>query len=370
MVEYRNIKNVPQYVLGHGALAATRELLRACRQTRVAPSRSTVPIFVIDEFFGTGPGAAALAPLAIEVGDGVRFVSTVHEPTTDGVDHLMADLRAAGHTAPCVIVGMGGGTTLDIAKAIANLFTNPGRASDYQGWDLVQRPGIYKVGIPTISGTGAESSRTCVLTNRETGLKLGMNSDHTLYDQLVLDPDLPATVERNQYFYTGMDAYIHCVESLAGRYRNPIGDALSAQTLSLCRRVFLDGDMMSSENRERLMTASYLGGSAIATSFVGVVHPLSAGLSVVLGIHHCLANCIVMSVMEEFYLDAWTEFQAMLAAQDVVIPSGVCADATDDQIARMCAAAMLHEKPLANALGPDFRAILTPARAAKLFRRM
>lgn len=60
-----------------------------------------------------------------------------------------------------------------------------------------------------------------MLTNHETGFKLGMNSDHTLYDQLVLDPSLSATVHRNQYFHTGMDAYIHCVESLSGRFRNP-----------------------------------------------------------------------------------------------------------------------------------------------------
>ncbi len=67
---------------------------------------------------------------------------------------------------------------------MANLLTNGGKAEDYQGWDLVKKPAIYKIGIPTISGTGAEASRTCVMTNSKSGIKLGMNSDFTIYDQL------------------------------------------------------------------------------------------------------------------------------------------------------------------------------------------
>ena len=85
---------------------------------------------------------------------------------------------------------MGGGIAIDVAKAISNLLTNSGSAADYQGWDLVKHPGVFKIGIPTLSGTGAEATRTCVLTNKENGLKLGMNSDFTVYDQVILDPNL------------------------------------------------------------------------------------------------------------------------------------------------------------------------------------
>lgn len=69
------------------------------------------------------------------------------------------EINTASKTGlPVAIIGMGGGCTLDTAKAISNLLTNGGKAEDYQGWDLVKVPGIYKIGIPTISGTGAESS--------------------------------------------------------------------------------------------------------------------------------------------------------------------------------------------------------------------
>ena len=363
----RNIKNVPQYVFGKGSISAVASLVDA---RRPAPESATaIPaVFLIDEFFSARQ--QTFAPLGIRPTDALRFVNTSEEPTTGGIDQLMQELRESGFRQPCAIVAMGGGTTMDTAKAVANLFTNPGKAADYQGWDLVRAPGTYKIGIPTISGTGAESSRTCVLTNHETGLKLGMNSDHTLFDQLVLDPQLSATVERNQHFYTGMDAYIHCVESLSGRYRNPVGDALSAAVLDLCRRVFLEDDMMADANRERLMVASYLGGCALATSYVGLVHPLSAGLSVVLGMHHCIANCVTMQALAEFYPEASREFHSMVRAQRVAIPAGVCSGLSDDEIERMCDAASMHEKPLANALGPDFRNALTRSRMKELYQRM
>ena len=146
---------------------------------------------------------------------------------------------------------------------------------------------------------------------------LGMNSDHTVFDHVIMDPELTATVPRDQYFHTGMDAYIHCIESLGGSYRNAIGDAYSRETINLCRQVFGPGDMMAPDRREQLMVAAYLGGCAIATSYVGVVHPLSAGLSVVLGIHHCVGNCIVMRAMRDFYPAAYDEFWGWVDGQRV-----------------------------------------------------
>ena len=178
------------------------------------------------------------------------------------------------------------------------------------------------------------------------------------------------TVPRNQYFFTGMDAYIHCVEALAGSYRNAIGDAFSRETINLCRSVFESRDMKSAENREKLMVASYLGGCSIATSYVGVVHPFSAGLSVVLGTHHCIANCIVMRAMEEFYPAAFEEFWSMVDAQGVEMPLGICRNLTDQQYSDLYDATIIHEKPLTNALGPVFKEILTKEKVIDLFKKM
>jgi 3-deoxy-alpha-D-manno-octulosonate 8-oxidase len=208
------------------------------------------------------------------------------------------------------------------------------------------------------------------MTNKKTGLKLGMNSDFTVYDQLILDPVLTKSVPRDQYFYTGMDAYIHCIESLNGSYRNAIGDAYSAQTISLCREVFISNNMMSDENRSKMMVASYLGGCAIATSYVGVLHPFSAGLSVVLGTHHCIANCITMRAMEEFYPVEYKEFWQMVKQQEVRVPEGICRNLSDEQYDQLYASTIIHEKPLINALGENFKEVLTKDKVIDIFKRM
>jgi len=362
------VRNVGSFNFGRGAIADLAGHVTTRRDLARAQGADERVIFVIDQFFRGRKDI--LSRLPQQDGDVVLIVDTTDEPTTAGIDALVADVRAQGISIPATIVGFGGGITLDTAKAIANLLTNPGSAADYQGWDLVKNPAVHKIGVPTISGTGAEATRTCVMTNKATGLKLGMNSDFTVFNHLVLDPDLTATVPRDQYFFTGMDAYIHCIEALAGSYRNAVGDAYSHETINLCQKVFLGDDMMSDQSREDLMVASYLGGSAIATSYVGVVHPFSAGLSVVLGIHHCVANCITMRAMKEFYPEAFDEFWTAVDRQRVVVPEGVARGLTDDQYKSLYDSTVVHSKPLTNALGEDYKKTLTFDKVVELFKMM
>tara|TARA_B100000795_G_C22794005_1_gene438422 strand:+ start:1199 stop:2305 length:1107 start_codon:yes stop_codon:yes gene_type:complete len=359
----KNVRNVSRYNIGIGAL---KELSKSISYVKKIEHSNA--IFLIDDYFENNN--EILNHLDIRDDDQVYFIQTKDEPSTDYINQLYDLLLKNSLKDPAVIIGMGGGLTMDVAKAISNLITNGGKSEDYQGWDLLKKPGIYKVGVPTISGTGSEATRTCVLTNKKTGLKLGMNSDFTVFDQLILDPELTKTVPKNQYFYTGMDAYIHCIESLNGSYRNPIGDSYSQQTINLCREIFMSNDMMSEENRSKLMVASYLGGCAIATSYVGVIHPFSAGLSVVLNIHHCVANCITMRAMSEFYPKEYAEFWEMVERQNIEIPKNICQNLTDDQYTKLYESTIIHDKPLTNALGVDFQNILTKDKVIELFKEM
>ena len=361
-----NARNVGQYIFQEGGLSLLSDVLQRRPKINLNPV-----LFIVDEFFQDG--SDVMSNLPIRKGDSVISVSTKDEPTTEHINELYESLLDGGLNAGgefCAIVGVGGGATLDTAKAVSNLLGNGGKAEDYQGWDLLQRPGVFKIGIPTVSGTGAEATRTCVMTSRKSGLKLGMNSDFSVFNQLILDPTLTATVPRRQYFFSGMDAFIHCIEALSGSYRNPIGDALSEKSLDLCRQVFLSDDMKADENRAKLMVASYLGGCAIATSYVGVVHPFSAGLSVVLGLHHGIANCIALNGLKDFYIDAHRDLNKMLEKQQVELPQAVCNALDQEDFDRLYDATIMHEKPLINALGSNFRNILTRERVFELFSRM
>lgn len=356
--------SVGTYWFGDGSLSH----LPLCLSRRRTETDNGAVVFVIDPFF---EGKVLIDELPIEAGDKVYFIDISHEPTTEGTDELTAQIRNDfGSGMPAAVVGVGGGSTLDTAKAVSNLLTNGGVAADYQGWDLVKNPGVFKVGVSTLSGTGAEASRTCVMMNQAKNLKLGMNSPYTVFDALILDPALTATVPREQYFTTGMDTYIHCLESLSGQYRHLISDSLSREAMELCRKVFLDKDMMSEDNRETLMAASFLGGTAIGNSFVGIVHPLSAGLSMVLGTRHCLGNCLVLNVLEEFYPSYVEEFHEMLRLQGIELPKGLCADLNDAAFDALYDASVVHEKPLINALGADFKDILTREKVRQIFEQI
>ena len=171
-----NVRNVGRYIFRSGGLGSLGDILKAQPDL---PSRPV--IFVVDEFFQSERGLVKGLP--VRSNDSVRLISTHEEPTTEYINRLYADINEKivnVQGPPCALVGIGGGITLDTAKALANLLGNGGRAEDYQGWDLVKMPGTFKIGIPTISGTGAEATRTCVMTSKATGLKLGMNSDLSL----------------------------------------------------------------------------------------------------------------------------------------------------------------------------------------------
>ena len=357
------VRNVDRYTFGVGALAEVAGVVSSRRK-----SKDDSVVFLVDEFFRGAEHVVSVLP--VENKDLLIFVPTKYEPTTDLVDGFVQQIKQNLTRSPCAIVGIGGGSTMDCTKAVSNLLTNKGSATDYQGWDLVNNPGIYKIGVPTISGTGAEATRTCVMTNKANGLKMGMNSEYSVFDQIILDPRLTETVPRDQYFFTGMDAYIHCIESLSGRYRHPIGDAYSETVIRLCREIFHDKDMKSEENRGKLMVASYLGGCAIAMSYVGIVHPFSAGLSVVLGVRHCLANCIVMQKMESFYPEPYRDFMDMIDYQEIELPQGICSDLNERQYVDLFESTIVHEKPLANALGPSFKKVLSRAKVEEIFRAM
>jgi 3-deoxy-alpha-D-manno-octulosonate 8-oxidase len=268
---------------------------------------------------------------------------------------------------PSGIVGIGGGTLLDLAKAVALMLTNKGSAADYQGWDLVQKPSIYHVGVPTLSGTGAEVSRTTVLLGPT--MKLGINSDFTTFDQVVLDPELIKGVPKDQWFFTGMDCYIHCVESLNGTYLNAFSQSYGEKAFELCKEVFLK-DLAPDESRDKLMMASWHGGMSIAYSQVGVAHALSYGLSYVLGVKHGLGNCLVFQHLDEFYPDGVALFHKMMEKHGIELPTGICKMVTEEDLNTMICVSLGMEPLWENALGKGWRKTITPEKLRSIYRKI
>ena len=355
---FKNFKIVGYVVYRRGSFNQLDQILAPHRKED-APM-----IFLLDHYF---EGKPLMSRIPIRGNDKVFSADVTYEPKTGYVDQLADHLKQT-YGMVSGIVGIGGGSTLDLAKAVALMMTNPGSSADYQGWDLVKNPGVYKVGIPTLSGTGAEVSRTTVLTGPTR--KLGMNSDYTPFDQIVLDPELTANAPVNQRFYTGMDCYIHCIESLEGTYLNEFSKSYGEKALELCRKVFLEKDTWDEDCDDKLMMASYAGGMSIAYSQVGVAHAVSYGLSYLLGTKHGIGNCIVMDHIGEFYPAGVAEFKRMVEKNNIDIPQGICNGLTDDQFDVMINVS-LGLKPLwENALGKDWDKIMTRDRLKELYQSL
>lgn len=295
--------------------------------------------------------------------DNIMLVNTSKEPTTAQVDELVKQIKTEKRVIPTIIVGIGGGSVLDIAKAVSIMLKNPGSSEEYQGWDLVNNPGVLKIGVPTLSGSGAEASRSAVLIGPEK--KMGINSDFSSFDAILLDPDLTATVPKEQRFFTGMDCYIHSVEALTGSFLNTLGKGYATKAIELCEKYFL-----SEPDDAELMVASYFGGCSVANSEVGVCHALSYGLSFVLGIRHGLANCIVFKQLEEYYPKSIEIFRKMMKKSGVLLPQNITSDLTSAKLDKMVEMTLNMERPLYNTLGKKWRTILPEEKIKMLYVRM
>jgi 3-deoxy-alpha-D-manno-octulosonate 8-oxidase len=357
-MNFRNFKMVDYVVYGRGSFNQLDEIITPHRKAE-API-----IFLLDHFFD---GKSLPNRIPLRGKDKVVFVDVTYEPKTTYVDTLAKQLKEEFGTVSGVI-GIGGGSTMDLAKAVSLMMNNTGSSADYQGWDLVKQPGVYKAGIPTLSGTGAEVSRTTVLTGPTR--KLGMNSDFTPFNQIVLDPELCKDAPANQRFYTGMDCYIHCIESLEGTFLNEFSKSYGEKALELCRTIFLEKETWDDECDDKLMMASYAGGMSIAYSQVGVAHAVSYGLSYLLGTKHGIGNCIVMNHLEEYYPTGVAEFKQMVAKGGYEIPVGICSGLTDEQFETMMNVS-LGMKPLwENALGKNWEQIMTREKLRALYEKL
>ena len=358
--KYRNFPMVPKVVFGKGCFDQLSSILAPQRKNK-APF-----IFLVDDAFENDH--PLIDRINLRFNDKLLFVSAKEEPTTVQVDQIVKGIKSEFNYKPSGIIGIGGGSILDLAKAVSIMLTNKGSAADYQGWDLVKKKAVYHVGIPTISGTGAEVSRTTVLSGPVR--KLGINSDYTPFDQVILDPNLTIGVPKNQWFFTGMDCFIHCVESLNGTFLNAFSESYGEKAYDLCNEIFLSDELSEVESRGKLMMASWHGGMSIAYSQVGIAHAMSYGISYVLGTKHGVGNCIVFDHLGDYYPEGVALFKKMVEKYQIEIPQGICKDCTEKEIETMIEIALSLVPLWENALGEDWESIMTREKLKSMYLKM
>ncbi|MGD9948214.1 MAG: iron-containing alcohol dehydrogenase [Desulfobulbus sp.] len=231
----------------------------------------------------------------------VRFDQVEADPRFELVDQVVSLVQS--EQADCVI-GIGGGSSLDIAKVVSVMVTNPGKVEDYFGIDLIKMPGVPLILIPTTAGTGSEVTPIVILSDHQEKLKKGVVSAHLFPGTALLDPELTVGLPPAVTAATGMDALIHAMEAYTSINANSMTDMLAVRAMQLIfdniRTAYANGsDIMA---REKMLEGSMLAGMAFANAGVTAVHAFAYPIGAEFHIPHGIANTIMLPPVMAFNL--------------------------------------------------------------------
>lgn len=234
--------------------------------------------------------------------DAVRDFSVcenaVAEPDYDYLDRFKSQFDARLD----LVIGMGGGSTLDLTKAVSVLVTNPGPAISYRGFDLVKNPGIPVVAIPTTAGTGSEVTPNAVFTDAREQRKLGINTRLYVPRLVLLDPLMTISCPPGVTISAGMDALVHAIESFVARKASPASQLFSREAF----RVLIQNLPKVLEHPENvdvrmaLQLGAFYAGIALTNSGPGLTGALSYPLGVLFKVPHGMAGAVFLGRVSRY----------------------------------------------------------------------
>ncbi len=296
---------IPTRVLfGRGALKKLREEIELLK---LSPKRTAIIC---------SPSAVANG-YAKEIGHEIEgevkvFSQVSQEPTTENAEEILKEVK---EFSPTLIVAVGGGSPLDVAKAVSVMVTNEGKLEDYIGVpEGFREPGVPLVAVPTTAGSGSEVTPYAVLTDRERMRKAPLISHHLFPKLAIDDPTLTLSMPRSVTVNSGVDAFTHAVESLLSKRAKTISKLYSLESSNLVFNYLPKsaGNPADLKAREEVMRGSLLGGMAITLAGAGLVHTLAHILGVLKRVPHGLANGVfLVPVLKLYGLSAKEEIEEL-----------------------------------------------------------
>ncbi len=227
------------------------------------------------------------------------FVDVEANPSVDTVEAAKEAYLASGATS---IVALGGGSPMDVAKAVGVVAKYPGSICDYEGAHKVPGPIIPIIAIPTTAGTGSEVTAFSVITDHSRNYKLTVFSYELLPKYAILDPDMIMSVPPSIAASCGIDALIHALESYLSLGASPFSDAMAEKAMELIGgniRKFV-ANRKDEEAACAMMTGSMFAGIAFAWARLGNVHAMSHPVSAFFNVPHGVANSILLPTILEY----------------------------------------------------------------------
>jgi alcohol dehydrogenase class IV len=307
------------------------------------------------------------------------------DPTLDNVTAGLALLRHSGtRAAPDGIVAVGGGSSIDCAKAIAVQSTNPEPLPQFMGVEKIPRAGLPVVAVPTTAGTGSEVTQVMVITDTERDVKMMFASRHCLCAAAIVDPALTLSMPKGLTAAVGVDALTHAIEAYVSRRAQPLTDLLALSAIRLIahslRVAYREGDNL--EARSQVMQGAMQAGMAFSNASVALVHGMARPLGACFHLTHGVSIAVLLPVVTEFSHAEAPERYARIAAEmgesdvvtairrlnrDVAIPSlrqlKIDEERYEAALEKMAADALASGSPANNPRVP------TAAEIVELYRR-
>ncbi len=289
------------------------------------------------------------------------FTEVRSNPTVEDVELALEVARANEVSA---LVALGGGSVIDVGKAIGLLMANGGTYADYQwhGRPII-RPILPLVAVPTTAGTGSEVTKVTVIGDPETHFKKGVLSPYMFPRVAVVDPELTVTLPPRLTAATGADALVHALEALLGKRSNPITDGLATAALTrawrFLPRATRDGDDL--EARREMALASTLAGTAFDQSGLGIIHSLAGPLAAQYDLHHGLCTALLLPHGLAYNLPALDNKRATLLLALGMPPSASDSEVVGEVKAWVSKLGLPTSLGEAGVSGPDLRALAEEA---------
>ena len=260
-----------------------------------------------------GHEARAVASLEKASLDLTTFDDVHPNPTTEDVDR---GLQVARNHQIDLIVGLGGGSSMDCAKGINFLLTNGGQMQDYWGVGKATKPMLPFIAVPTTAGTGSEAQSFAVIAHPETHMKMACGDKKAACRIAILDPELTLTMPRSVTRVTGIDALSHALETFVTKPRNEISQLFSRRAWTLLANSFpkvLDtpDDLTA---RGNMQLGAHFAGAAIENSMLGATHALANPLSAHFNLTHGVAIGIMLPHVIRFNAELVGDYYSLLAS--------------------------------------------------------
>ncbi|MET8873351.1 iron-containing alcohol dehydrogenase [Nocardia sp. NPDC004604] len=270
----------------------------------VATLGLTRPLVVTDSFLvGTGAAERMIKDLTAAGASPRLFPDTVPDPTTDSLAAGLLAIREHGSDS---VIGFGGGSPMDTAKALGLLGRQGGQMRDYKAPRTNAGPALPVIAVPTTAGSGSEATQFAVISDSDDDEKMLCVGPAFLPVAAVIDYELTVSMPPRLTADTGVDALTHAIEAYVSKRANPFADNLALVAVGaigrVLRRAYADGDDI--EAREQMMLAATIAGMAFSNSSVALVHGMSRPIGAHFGVAHGLSNAMLLPAVTAFSVGA------------------------------------------------------------------